>query len=399
MQKNIQSETKIEFVNTLRGITALFVVLSHYFSTFWYKRDTIAHLINAPILEPEHFNAPIYVLWLNKFSLFDWGSYGVGLFFLISGFVIPFSLQKTNVFGFLVSRFLRIVPTYVVGFSITILALFLGAQYFLISWPYSPQEIIIHYFPGIRDILESKNIDSIIWTLEIEMKFYLLVALLGFWFRKYSIKVFFIPIIFFLLNCYLSYMLPEWAVSNFTAFIWSRIFILPSQYIIFMFLGVVFHYMYCHEIAPDHGYFAIGFLFLLFCINWWEGPYSESLILAWSYALALLTFMFAYTFPYLFKTNPFVKFLADISYPLYIIHCIGGYMFLRILLDKGFNVGVSLIIVSVVAIILSWFLHLFIEKPSQRLGRKFATELKLNSLLLNLFTRKRIKPVRLNQLQ
>lgn len=74
-------------------------------------------------------------------------------------------------------------------------------------------------------------------------------------------------------------------------------------------------------------------------------------------------------------------------------------MFLRVLLDKGFSVGVSLIIVSVVAIILSWFLHLFIEKPSQKLGRKLATELKLNSLLLNLFTRKRIKPIKLNQLQ
>ncbi|ARB91197.1 acyltransferase family protein [Legionella longbeachae] len=399
MQENIQCENKIEFVNTLRGIAALFVVLSHYFSTFWYKRDTIAHLINAPMLDPQNFNSPIYILWLNKFSLFDWGSYGVGLFFLISGFVIPFSLQRTSMLGFLGSRFLRIIPTYVFGFSISLVALILGTKYFLISWPYSQQEIVIHYFPGIRDILESKNIDSIIWTLEIEMKFYLLVALLGFWFRNYSIKVFFIPIMFFLLNCYLSYMLPEWSISNFNAFIWSRIFILPSQYIIFMFLGVVFHYLYCHKLEPDHGYFTTGFLFLLFCITWWAGPYAESLILAWSYALALLTFMFAYTFPHFFKTNRLVKFLADISYPLYIIHCIGGYVFLRILLDKGFNTGVSLILVSAVAIIVSWLVHLFIEKPSQILGRKFAAKRNLNARIFNLFTSKKAKPFKLNQFQ
>ncbi|WP_238584416.1 acyltransferase family protein [Legionella gratiana] len=386
-------------MNTLRGITALFVVLSHYFSTFWYKRDTVAHLINAPLLDSENYSTPIYISWFNNFSLFDWGSYGVGLFFLISGFVIPFSLQRTTSLGFLVSRFLRIIPTYILGFSITIFVLFLGTQYFLTSWPYASQEIIIHYVPGIRDIIGTKNIDSIIWTLEIEMKFYVLVALLRFWFRQYSLKVFFIPVLFFLINCYISYMLPEWAISNFTAFIWSSVFILPSQYIIFMFLGVVFHYLYCHKLEPNQGYFLIGFLFFLFCIAWWVGSYSENLILAWSYALALLTFMFAYTFPYFFKTNPLFKFLADISYPLYIIHCISGYVFLRILLDKGINTGLSLIMVSTIAMMLSWFLHLFIEKPSQALGRKVAAEFNLSYLKSNLFIKRRIKPLKLNQSQ
>ena len=168
---------------------------------------------------------------------------------------------------------------------------------------------------------------------------------------------------------------------------------LPAQYIIFMFLGVAFNYLYCHKIAPDQGYFIIGFLFFLFCTVWWIGPYSESLILAWSYALALLTFMFAYTFPYFFKANSLSLFLANISYPLYIIHCIPGYVFLRILLDKRFSPGISLVMVSTVIMIFSWFLHRFIEQPFQRLGKKLAIEF---NLISNLFI-KRMKPLNLDQ--
>jgi peptidoglycan/LPS O-acetylase OafA/YrhL len=107
MSKMLHANTKIEFVNTLRGLAALFVVISHYLSTFWYKRDSVSHLINAPLLSPETHATPIYVIWLNLFPLFDWGSYGVGLFFIISGFVIPFSLQRTNSVGFCVNRLFR----------------------------------------------------------------------------------------------------------------------------------------------------------------------------------------------------------------------------------------------------------------------------------------------------
>lgn len=392
----LDTHSKIEFANTLRGLAALFVVISHYLSAFWYKRDYVAHLINAPLLTPEVHATPIYVAWLNLFPLFDWGSYGVGLFFIISGFVIPFSLQKTNSLGFCVNRFFRIVPTYAVGFSITLLTLFLGGKYFITIWPYTLQEVLIHYIPGIRDILESRNIDVIIWTLEVEMKFYLIAALSIAWFRRYSLKVFFIPALFFLLTCYLSYRVPEWATSNLPAFIRSEIYMISTQYLIYMFIGVVFHYLYCQKITPDLGYFIIGILLTMFCIAWRAGPYSGSLIIVWSYAFALLTFLFAYTFPHFFKANPVFNFLADISYPLYIVHSIAGYVVLRIMLDMNFEFWLSLLIVVITSLLLSWFLHVLIELPSQKLGKKLAKKLSAN-IEIPLFIKKMIKSLRLRE--
>ncbi|KTD41279.1 acyltransferase family protein [Legionella parisiensis] len=397
MSEILHAKTRIEFANTLRGLAALSVVLSHLLSAFWYKRDSVAHLIQAPLLSPETHATPFYIVWLNLFPLFDWGAYGVGLFFIISGFVIPFSLQRTNSIRFCVNRIFRIIPTYVLGFSITLLALFLCGKYFLSVWPYSLQEVLIHYIPGVRDILESRNIDIIIWTLEVEMKFYLIVALSIVWFRNGSVKVFFIPAVLFLLTCYMSCMIPEWAIKNLSAFIRAQIYMMSSPYIIYMFIGVVFHYLYFHKIPSDRGYFLIGIIFIMFCIAWWSGPYSENLILAWSYAFSLLTFMFAYTFPHFFRANPIVNFLADISYPLYIVHSIAGYVALRVMLDMNFKIWTALSLVLIGSLLLSWFLHVFIERPTQKLGQKYTTKRNKPTLRMQALLETGIKLVRLKQ--
>lgn len=395
MSDNFCANSRIEFANTLRGLAALSVVISHYLSTFWYKRDSIAHLIHAPLLSPETHAIPPYIMWLNIFPLFDWGSYGVGLFFIISGFVIPFSLQRINAMGFFINRLFRIIPTYMVGFSITLLALFLCGKYFFAAWPYTSQEVLIHYIPGVRDILGSRNIDIIIWTLEIEMKFYLMVALSIAWFRSYSLNVFLIPTALFLLSCYMSHMIPVWAMNHLVAFIQAEIYMMSSPYIIFMFIGVVFHYLFCQKISSDVGYLIISVLFFMFCIAWWAGPYSDNLILAWSYALSLLTFMFAYIFPHLFKANPIFNFLADISYPLYITHSIMGYIILRIMLDMNFKIGFSLSAVIITSVLISWFLHSLIERPSQTLGKKLAQKLSFSTPAFLILIKNSIKSLRL----
>ncbi|WP_454783754.1 acyltransferase family protein [Legionella sp. WA2024007413] len=386
---------KIEFANTLRGFAALSVVLSHYLSTFWYKRDSIAHLINAPLLSPETHSIPTFITWFNCFPLFDWGSFGVGLFFIISGFVIPFSLHRRSGLEFCISRCFRIIPTYMLGFSITLLALFSCARYFSAVLPYSIHEVLIHFIPGLRDLLGSRNIDTIVWTLEIEMKFYLIVALSIAWFRSYSLKIFLIPTAFFLLSCYVSHMIPVWAMNHLVAFIQAEIYMMSSPYIIFMFIGVVFHYLYSDKISSDLGYLLISTLFFMFCIAWRVGPYSENLILAWSYALALLMFMFAYIFPHFFKANPIFNFLADVSYPLYIIHSIVGYSLLRIMLDRNFNIELALCVVMFISILLSWFLHLIIERPSQAFGKKIAERLDSHFSKFPFFIKKWGKSLRL----
>lgn len=358
--------SRVDFANTLRGFAALCVVVCHYFGVFWSNPAAVSQLTNSPEL---HLQMPSYLTWLHSFPLLNWGGYGVALFFLISGFVIPFSLRKSSFLGFSINRMMRIIPTYFFGFSVTLLAIYLCSHYFSRDWPFSYREVLIHYIPGIRDLFWTRSIDGIIWTLEIEVKFYLLCALFIVWFRRFSIKVFFIPLILCLFSFLLNSKLSVLQVSNIDLWRLSMTFIFVSQYITFMFIGVVFHFLYLKKIAPDRAYLSIACLFSLFCILWWEGPYSQSLHVAWSYAFALLTFSFAFSFPFFFKSNRLFDFFAKISYPLYVLHGVGGYVFLRILIDLGFDIRLALVVVSSGCILLSWMVHKFIEKPTQQLGK------------------------------
>lgn len=371
----MQNNTKVDFANTLRGFAAFSVLVWHYCGVFWLDRVVAGELANAPTLAADRYATPHWISLLNAIPVFNWGPYGVALFFIISGFVIPFSLQKTSSLGFLISRFLRVFPTYFVGFSVTLLAIFFSTQYFAKNWPYTLNEVLIQYIPGIRDILWSKNIDGIIWTLEIEVKFYLLCALLIGLFRRYSILVFWVPIVLVMIAGCLEQEVLAWLNKNPRVNELIVMYGTVSQFILFMFIGVMFHYMYQKRVSLRKGYACIGMLFILFCLAWFIGPLSGAFNLVWSYAFALLTFIFAYTFPSLFRGNRVTNFLADISYPFYVIHGVAGYVVLRIMLDRGVKVSVALGVVTSVAVLLAWLIHVTVENPSRVLGKKLGAQL------------------------
>jgi peptidoglycan/LPS O-acetylase OafA/YrhL len=359
---------RFDFANTLRGFAALVVVFSHWFGVFWHNRSAVGELINAPALSLEAFPSPTLSQLIFAIPLFNWGAFGVALFFLVSGFVIPFSLNKSSLIGFAANRFLRIVPTYVVGFTITLAAVAGSSYFFENDWPFTLKEVLVHYIPGIRDVLWSKNIDSVVWTLEIEVKFYCICALLIAFFRRLSMLVFFAPICFFVLAVLLKSNASAWENEDIRLWQLSVVFITASQYIIYMFVGVVFHYIECGTLEKYKGLFLGGGLFSCFA---YLGFYANQPIVS-TYAFALLFFCFAFTFRGVFKSNRIFDFFADISYPVYIIHGVAGYAALRVLLELGVRFWVSFLIVSAGCLLLSWLLHKLVEQPSQKIAKKFS---------------------------
>lgn len=378
MQNNISG--RIEFANTLRGFAALSVLISHYFGVFWLAREAVSGLTNAPSLPLETHPIPRYVEWINHFILFNWGAYGVALFFLISGFVIPFSIIKLDWKKFVINRFFRIMPTYVVGFSITLIAIFLCGIYFRNQFPYHAKEVIIHYLPGLHDIFHYTSIDGIIWTLEIEIKFYVICALAAHLFQSGNCKVFLIPAFLgisgILLNPKLTALASQ---SPSLLFNLLYVYILVSPYIVFMFIGVVFNYVFRKIIEPEKAIFFITLFLILSALIAKSGIFIYSLKYAWSYGFALLTFAFAFANQQLFQSNRIVNFMSDISYPLYVIHGVAGYSLLRILLDMGLKPWVSLLITTFIAVLLAFLLHKLIELPSQKLGKRLIHRARIRS--------------------
>lgn len=163
---------RIEFANSLRGVAATSVVIAHLVEAFWVGQPLVTYLTGMPGL---NFDTPWFARAAGAFPI-NFASFGVGLFFVISGFVIPFSLERYDARAFLVGRLLRIYPTYWVGFSITVGAVLIGTALDGGRPPFTFLQAAQHYFPPLRALVYSKPIDGIIWTLEIEMFFYFICA-------------------------------------------------------------------------------------------------------------------------------------------------------------------------------------------------------------------------------
>src|SRR5205085_11014239 len=116
----------------LRGIAALMVLVHHLLVVYWTNKGLVAHFEFSPI---SNIGAPAIARWVGSFDL---GAFGVALFFLISGFVIPLSFKRHTARTFLIARALRIWPTYVAALACDLAAgyasaHFLGSQFHVSS--------------------------------------------------------------------------------------------------------------------------------------------------------------------------------------------------------------------------------------------------------------------------
>jgi peptidoglycan/LPS O-acetylase OafA/YrhL len=137
-------------VDVLRGVAAFWVVLSHYLP--YWKR----YLGWAPIIVPN-----------------TWGQYAVWLFFIISGFVIFSTLDRSKtVTDFAVLRFSRLYPAYwaTLLFATSVGALVFGNHVWLRG--------LVANLTMFEEFFGFPGADNVYWSLTVELGFYLLAGTL-----------------------------------------------------------------------------------------------------------------------------------------------------------------------------------------------------------------------------
>jgi peptidoglycan/LPS O-acetylase OafA/YrhL len=144
----------MSWLDALRGLAALVVVFEH----------------SLDVLLPEVRRAAS--------PWFDFGRYGVFVFFLVSGYVVPFSLERRgSVRQFWAGRVFRLYPAWFVSVA---LALVLGAAGLSYGLPGGlserPWASTLAHLTMLQDLLGVPNIVNVYWTLSYEMVFYLLVT-------------------------------------------------------------------------------------------------------------------------------------------------------------------------------------------------------------------------------
>lgn len=329
---------------------------------------------------PNAVPTPALAVWLSSVPGLDLGGYGVALFFLISGFVIPISLHRYSVRGFAVGRLLRIWPTYAAGFVVTVVAIEFSSLHTRQPFPYSFVEVAIHSVPGLRDVLWSRYIDGVIWTLEVEVKFYLVCALAAPLVRRESLWLFAVPLAI-ALACRLVTGTIDAGPMTARHIQVLAVLAMSGQFIVFMFVGTVMAYAHREKCSWPLALVLSGALICSFVWLTQVGPWRTATVSLPSYGAALLTFVAALALWRPRNGSPaLLRYLAKISYPLYACHQLLGYAVIAVLLQVGVPALLAITSALACTVGVATLIHYLVEAPSHRLGQALARRLSAKSV-------------------
>lgn len=371
---------RILFAHLLRGLAAASVLSHHYLYMIWERPAPVGQLIAQPALPAIVEKVPHFVL--PDFGLPGfWGHFGVALFFLISGFVIPFSVAALSPRGFAVARALRIWPTYAVGLSIALLCVLLNARSAGVPFPYTAFDMVSHYLILPRWPLLARPIDGIIWTLEIELFFYAFCLVVSSRLKALERSIFLIALVSVPLGYAASLAFPAVLQTGWPFFPLLHWASSMMQFLPFLLVGTAFHYFHRGRLSVLQLLALQAGLLLNFVWSWrlglmsadgWSGPLS--------YVIAYAVFSIAFVLRRPIDSLPRplswpLSGLADVSYPLYVAHGIFGYSLIAALLTAGFGAGTAIAVAIAAALALAVVIHVTIEGPTRALGKSLAAAL------------------------
>jgi peptidoglycan/LPS O-acetylase OafA/YrhL len=338
-------------VDLLRLVAALMVVFRHYLASDTAESRT--SLVFGSIFEWGGWAA----------ALAHFGSLGVDIFFMISGFVIALSAENRSVRHFLASRVARLLPAFWFCCLITWVLIKLDPAYRAVSL----SQLFANMFLVARP-LGYDFIDGVYWSLVIEVRFYLMIALLMWIF---GMKAF-----------------PGFLFVWFVVGVADLVFALPSairfvampQFAPCFVVGGALHLIRQRRVLwLAYGLFA-GSL-LLACVKSVQRipvifDFQVIVVAAILSTAALLMWLFATDRTARFR-RPWMALAGSLTFPLYLLHEDLGFMFMRHFPLTGFEQIDNRISITLLALVVfflaSYAVVEIVEKPiAPRLRRWLA---------------------------
>ncbi|WP_435877048.1 acyltransferase family protein [Streptomyces acidicola] len=139
----------------MRGIAALVVVFDH--SSYAFMAEFRRELV------PQ----------------FNTSRYGIMVFFLVSGYVIPASLERRGDVGsFWIGRAFRVYPLWAAVVTAVLTLNLLGLAQIRDFGQQSAATVVVAHLTLLQELLGTPNLLLVLWTLSYEMAFYLLTVAL-----------------------------------------------------------------------------------------------------------------------------------------------------------------------------------------------------------------------------
>jgi peptidoglycan/LPS O-acetylase OafA/YrhL len=322
----------------MRGIAALGVMCIHFATS------------TLPTIKPNPLG-----------EFFQWAHLGIPIFFIISGFIIPYAMYtggyRLAMAGkFFLKRMIRMVPPAWAALLL-MFAVYYGAIVVTGSpiagryWPGTdPLTVLGNLFFSFKLLDVGKYID-LYWTLEVEFQYYLVIIFLLPLVLKFASNQVVLTLILLVLNA--TYLLND------------------PEYPRFMFFR-------------DNAFFIIGMLLFLYKMKLITKPYFAFASLLFVTLCYIQHDMFALTasvicllfINYVKFNHPALAFLGMISYSLYITHHMSGVVaefVLRNISGLTPSDPVKVIMLAVyccISVFFAWLFYKAVEEPSLRWSKK-----------------------------
>ena len=334
---------------------------------------------------------------LTPVTKFPWAPGGVMLFFLVSGFLMPSAL-KSGGGRFLVGRAFRVLPVLWVVFGASLLLYHsLVASGTVLEIPFTEQQIITNFLL-VNDLAWQPFIEAGVWTLVVEVKFYLLLWFALLIFQRVEPPQIMIIALFLVImqigfassdgqNLYqhLFEVLSPAGLGGVYFFV--RVLNENIPFIIFILCGSIVWFLWSGKLKFAQAFVYVACLMWMFVVTHLCSPIGK---LQPSYIGVAFQVLACFCLAAGAETcvrrgwlggpsiarwlapvarRP-VRFFANVSYPLYLLHGSAlGWPVLILMVNalKDPALVMAVAVPSVFAI--AWLLHKFVEVPAISLGR------------------------------
>jgi peptidoglycan/LPS O-acetylase OafA/YrhL len=318
----------IEIVDFLRGAAALAVM--------WFHFTTMPGFLEEGLLKRSG----------------EYGWLGVETFFVISGFIIPYSMWRSHFklkehwLIFFKKRIARLYPAYLVAIALSVLLPYVAsliANFKGVSYETLPVNLILHFFYLNSFFKEYPLFNPAFWTLAIEVQYYVVIV---FFYSSISAR----QVSTRFASCILLGIVSLLLVDKIAFFNWGSLFC----------MGILAFQRYALNIKLTEYFTGLG---LVFATAW--------IYHGWLYAIVGALTALIITFVKIPRIG-LATYFANISYSLYLLHTPVG---TRILSSSRLGGTISVkILAMVLACVLTIFtatiMYKWVEKPGQRWVRK-----------------------------
>ncbi|WP_242246404.1 acyltransferase [Bacillus cereus group sp. BfR-BA-01523] len=364
-----------EELDSIRGISSLVVMIGHYLMIFSAFQN-YSYEDNKPFV--------VYLLKETPARLiFSSGNESVIIFFVLSGFVLYESIQKTNSsYGsYLLKRICRIYIPYIVAIVIAIICQTTISKYgisylsewFNRSWTIESSLSLIAQHVLLVGKYNTDTYNSVIWSLVHEMRISIIFPLVLMVCLRKTVRGSLLSLFSFSICSVVILFL-------FRSSLTLTSYVLTLHYTVLFLLGalvakyknnLIAFYSNCTKNTK-----ITWFLFAIL-LYMYEGLIGEIKVLnnfifrdyvvAISACLFVILSLSVSTFSTLLR-NKYLLYLGKISYSLYLYHLISLFSLIY-MLNEILPLTIILIMSLILSFILATISYLFVEKFSFRLGK------------------------------